>query len=208
MKTIVCFGDSNTWGHSPASFDRLPFEKRWTTILQKNLGDNYFVIPEGLNGRTTAYEDPVEMDKNGYRHLATVLETHKPIDLIIIMLGTNDLKHRFGVSAQEIAWSAGNLVEYVLKSKAGIDGKNPSVLFVAPPPIKESPKFAFMLEGAVEKSRKLGYYYKLKAEELGVPFLDASEVVESSPLDGVHWEEDKHKSFADAVTNKVKEILS
>ena len=99
MKTVVCFGDSNTWGYMPSGEGRYPFEKRWTTIVQRELGDNYFVIPEGLNGRTTVFEDPVEGDKSGLSHLSTILETHKPMDLIVILLGTNDLKNRFGLNA-------------------------------------------------------------------------------------------------------------
>jgi lysophospholipase L1-like esterase len=207
MKTIVCFGDSNTWGYSPSDSGRYPFEKRWTSILQKNLGTDYFVIPEGLNGRTTTFEDSVEMDKNGYRHLQTVLETHKPLDLIIIMLGTNDLKSRFGVCAQEIAWSVGKLVDYTLRSTAGIDEKPPGILFIAPPVVKDSPPFGYMLKGSVEKSKDLGMHYNTMAQDLGVPFLNASDIVTSSPIDGIHWEEEEHKKFADTVAVKIREII-
>ncbi|RLD32798.1 MAG: hydrolase [Bacteroidetes bacterium] len=208
MKTIVCFGDSNTWGYSPSDSGRYPFEKRWTSILQKKLGADYFVIPEGLNGRTTAFEDSVEMDKNGYRHLQTILETHKPMDLIIIMLGTNDLKSRFNVCAQEIAWSAGKLVDYALHSTSGINEKHPEVLFIAPPIVKNSPSFGYMLEGSVKKSEDFSIHYKNKAQELGVPFLNASDFIVSSPIDGIHWEKEEHEKFAFAVAEKVKEIIS
>ncbi len=208
MKTIVCFGDSNTWGYSPSDSGRYPFEKRWTSILQKKLGADYFVIPEGLNGRTTAFEDSVEMDKNGYRHLQTVLETHKPLDLIIIMLGTNDLKSRFGVCAQEIALSAGKLVDYTLNSTSGISEKHPEVLFIAPPIVKNSPSFGYMLEGSVKKSEDFSIHYKNKAQELGVPFLNASDFIVSSPIDGIHWEEEEHEKFAVAVAEKIIEIIS
>lgn len=207
MKTIVCFGDSNTWGYSPSESRRYPFEKRWTSILQKQLGTDYYVIPEGLNGRTTAFEDPVEKNKNGYRHLQTVLETHYPLDLIIIMLGTNDLKSRFGVCAQEIALSAGNLVDYTLKSNAGIKEKPPEILFIAPPVVKNSRPYGYMFKGSVEKSKDLGRQYKLKALELGIPFMDASEVIVSSPIDGIHWEENEHKIFAIAVAQRVRKII-
>ena len=208
MKTIVCFGDSNTWGYSPSGTGRYPFEKRWTSILQKQLGSDYFVIPEGLNGRTTAFEDSIEKDKNGYSHLKTILETHKPLDLLIIMLGTNDLKSRFGVCAQEIALSAGKLVEYTLNSTAGVKGKPPKILFIAPPAVKKSLPFGYMLKGSVKKSKELGIYYKTIAEELGVPFLDASKIVTSSLIDGIHWDKKEHDKFAKAVTTKVKEIIS
>ncbi len=207
MKTIVCFGDSNTWGYSPSSLERYSFEERWTSVLQKELCPDFFVIPEGLNGRTTCFEDPVEKDKNGYRHLKTVLEVHKPLDLIIIMLGTNDLKYRFGVSAQEIACSAGDLVDYTLRSTAGINEKAPRILFIAPPVVKNSPPFSCMLKGSIEKSKDLGKYYKEKAEKLNVPFLDASDIVASSSLDGIHWDKEEHKMFGKNVANIVKEIF-
>ncbi len=207
MKTIVCFGDSNTWGYSPSGLGRYPFEKRWTSILQKELGADYFVIPEGLNGRTTAFEDRIEKDKNGYKHLRTVLEVHKPLDLIIIMLGTNDLKSRFGICAQEIALSAGNLVDYTIQSSTGVNEGSPEILFIAPPVIKKSLRFGYMLRGAVEKSEMIGLYYRQVAEQFNVPFLDASDIVISSSIDGIHWEEDAHMKFGKIVAEKVKEIL-
>jgi len=207
MKTIVCFGDSNTWGYSPSDSERYPFEKRWTSILQKELGKDFFVIPEGLNGRTTAFDDPVEKNKNGYSHLKTILESHKPLNLIIIMLGTNDLKTRFGICAQEIAYSAGNLVDYVLRSSAGINGDSPKVLFIAPPVIKEASVFSYIFRDSVEKSQDMGMYYRKVAEELNVPFLDASDIVVSSPFDGIHWDEEEHTMFAKVVAEKIEEII-
>jgi lysophospholipase L1-like esterase len=208
MKTIVCFGDSNTWGYSPSASARYPFEKRWTSILQKNLGSGYFVIPEGLNGRTTAFEDPIEKNKNGYKHLKTILETHKPIDLLIIMLGTNDLKSRFAVSAEEIALSAARLVDYTLHSTSGLDEKHPEVLFIAPPMVMDSAPFGYMLEGSVNKSKDFGIHYKTKARELGVPFLNASDFIVSGPSDGIHWEEEEHAKFATVVAEKIRKLIS
>lgn len=207
MKTVVCFGDSNTWGYAPSISKRYPFEKRWTSILQEKLGINYFVIPEGLNGRTTAFEDSVEKDKNGFRHLQTILETHKPLDLIIIMLGTNDLKSRFCVCAQEIALSAGKLINYTLHSDTGIEGNAPEILFIAPPVVQNSERFGYMLKGAVEKSKEMGIHYRQQANEFKVPFINASDFVASSPIDGIHWEEKEHEKFALAVAGKVKEII-
>lgn len=99
MKTIVCYGDSNTWGYDPVTMDRLPITQRWTGVLAQELGAGYRVIEEGLNGRTTVWDDPIEGYKNGKEYLIPCLETHRPIDLITILLGTNDLKMRFSVSA-------------------------------------------------------------------------------------------------------------
>ena len=95
MKTIVCYGDSNTYGYNPENGFRYEYEERWTTILQKELKDSAIVIPEGLNGRTTSFEDELRPGRNGATYLDPCLHSHGPIDLVVLMLGTNDLKIRF-----------------------------------------------------------------------------------------------------------------
>ena len=103
MKTVLCYGDSNTWGYDAATEGRYPYDKRWTTVLARELGSEYLVIPEGLNGRTTVWPDPVEGEyKSGKSTLLAILESHHPLDLVVLMLGTNDLKHRWGLSAWDI----------------------------------------------------------------------------------------------------------
>jgi len=114
MKTILCYGDSNTWGYNPATGGRFSRDKRWTRVLVQELVDGYYVIEEGLNGRTTALSDPIEgPHKNGKEYLVPCLESHQPLDLVTIMLGTNDLKKRFSLSAFDIANGAGVLVDIV-----------------------------------------------------------------------------------------------
>ena len=134
MKTILCYGDSNTWGYNPSTGGRYPRDVRWPGVLRRELGDDYLVIEEGLNGRTTVWDDPIEGYKNGKEYLVPCLETHKPLDLVIILLGTNDLKVRFSVSAYDIANGAGALVQIVQKSEIGPGGRAPQVLLLAPPP--------------------------------------------------------------------------
>ena len=127
MKTVMCYGDSNTWGYNPATQQRYPRDERWTGVLQELLGADYRVIEEGLNGRTTVWDDPIEGYKNGREYLIPCLESQKPLDLVIIMLGTNDLKLRFSLPAYDIAEGAGVLVEIAQKSQAGPDeGAAPS----------------------------------------------------------------------------------
>ena len=113
MKTILCYGDSNTWGYDPANQTRYPRDVRWPGVLRNGLGDGYIVIEEGLNGRTTVWDDPIELDKNGATYLRPCIQTHKPLDFVIIMLGTNDLKTRFSLPAYDIASGAGVLVDIV-----------------------------------------------------------------------------------------------
>ena len=103
MKEVLCYGDSNTWGYNPKTKQRYDRNTRWPCVLQRELGEEFLVIPEGQNGRTTVWDDPVEGQKNGMTYLLPCLESHKPLDLVIITLGTNDLKHRFSVTAYDIA---------------------------------------------------------------------------------------------------------
>ena len=103
MKTILCYGDSNTYGLKPDSSQRYPRDVRWTGILQKKLGEDYYVIEEGLSGRTTLWDDPIEEHKNGKTYLLPCLESHSPINLVVLMLGTNDLKTRFSLTPFDLS---------------------------------------------------------------------------------------------------------
>lgn len=134
MKTILCYGDSNTYGLKSDLVSRYPRNVRWTGILQEKLGSEYYVIEEGLGGRTTVWDDPVEDYKNGKKYLLPCLDSHKPLDLVIIMLGTNDLKSRFSVTPFDIGASMENLVKTIIKSDAGVDFQPPKILLVTPVP--------------------------------------------------------------------------
>ena len=207
MKTILCYGDSNTWGYDPASSNRFSRDVRWTRVLGRELGDEYEVIEAGLNGRTTVWDDPIDGYKNGKEQLIPCLTTHKPLDLVIIMLGTNDLKMRFSVSAFDIAKSAGVLVGMTQKSETGTDNSSPAVLLIAPTPVGKLTGFAEMFQGAEAKSRKFSGHYRLIAEEYGCDFLDAGEIIVSSDLDGIHFEANEHQKLGKAVAAAVKNIL-
>jgi lysophospholipase L1-like esterase len=207
MKTILCYGDSNTWGYNPASGERFGRDERWAGVLRQTLGQEYLVIEEGLNGRTTVWDDPIEGYKNGKSYLIPCLETHRPLDLVIIMLGTNDLKMRFSLPAYDIANGAGVLVDVVQKSDAGYDGSPPQVLLMAPPPVTTLTEFAEMFTGSIEKSKGFAQHYRRVAEEYGCHFLDTGQVIVSSPLDGIHFEIKEHRKLGQAVAEKVKEIV-
>ncbi|HVY55766.1 MAG TPA: GDSL-type esterase/lipase family protein, partial [Thermodesulfobacteriota bacterium] len=119
MKSVLCYGDSITWGFNPADGSRFPFEYRWPGILQKELGDGYRIIEESVPGRTTNWDSPYLPDRNGRKSLPLVLESHMPIDLFILFLGTNDLWKALNLSAADIAASAMSLVWTVQKAMAG-----------------------------------------------------------------------------------------
>jgi lysophospholipase L1-like esterase len=115
VKTILCYGDSNTWGCIPLTAAQPPRRygpaQRWPGVLRRELGDGFGIVEEGLNGRTTVWDDPLEPSRSGKELLVPCLLTHQPIELVIVMLGTNDLKGRFGVGARDIAAGAGLLLD-------------------------------------------------------------------------------------------------
>lgn len=214
MKTIVCYGDSNTWGAIPlqslAITERYGRHERWTGVLQRELGPAYEIIAEGCNGRTTVWDDPIEGPKNGKEYLAPCLDSHSPIDLVVIMLGTNDLKVRFSVPATDIAFSAGVLVDIVQRHPVQVTGApQPQVLLIAPPPLHpDLPDFfQDMLAGGYEKSLRFSELYRNVAEQFGCAFLDAGEIIQSSPADGIHFDQPELEKLGLAVAAAVRQIF-
>jgi lysophospholipase L1-like esterase len=207
MREILCFGDSNTWGYDPSTGDRFPRETRWTGVLQDSLGAGYRVIEEGLNGRTTVWEDPIEGDKLGRRHLLPCLLSQAPLDLVILMLGTNDLKKRYSAASTDIAAGIGCLLDVIAGSDTGRTHAAPPVLLVCPPPLAKLSAWAEMFEGGAEKSRKLAALYAEIAGARGCAFLDAGSVVRTSDLDGIHMEASAHRVLGQSMAKEVKKIL-
>ncbi|MDQ2654437.1 MAG: SGNH/GDSL hydrolase family protein [Chloroflexota bacterium] len=204
VRTILCYGDSNTWGYDPASGKRFPPDVRWTGVMARELGDGYHVIEEGLNGRTTRWDDPIAPGRNGLTYLAPCLESHHPLDMVLIMLGTNDLKQRFNLSASDIAESAGGLAGIAQNTALSAAGAPAHVLLIAPPAVTTLTHFDEMFAGAEPKSRLFSRYYRLSAEWNGASFFDAGSVIESSPLDGIHFEADAHRILGLALANEVR----
>jgi len=208
MKTVMCYGDSNTWGYNAATQQRFPHDVRWTGVLQTLLGKDYRVIEEGLNGRTTVWDDPIEGYKNGREYLIPCLESQKPLDLVIIMLGTNDLKLRFSLPAYDIAEGAGVLVEIVQKSQAGPNEGAPEVLLLAPGLVGKLTDYAEILEGSAVKAERFSHHFRRVADEMGCHLLDTAPIWTPGDLDGIHFEPAEHRKLAAAVAAKVKEILA
>ncbi len=207
VKTIVCFGDSNTWGYDPATRGRFAPDVRWTGVLQHVLGDGYKVIEEGLNGRTTNVDDPMEAHRNGMTYLPPCLESHKPLDLVTIMLGTNDLKARFGRSGSDIAEAAASLAGIARTLLVGPNRGFPKVLLIVPPPVAALTALAEMFAGAEDKSRRFAQHYRTVAEWHAAPVLDAGEIIRSSDLDGIHFEADEHRKLGEAVAREIEVLL-
>ena len=203
----MCYGDSNTWGYDPATGERLGREERWPGVLARELGEGYAVIEEGLNGRTTVWDDPIDAYRNGREYLVPCLESHAPLDLVVIALGVNDLKARIGVSASDIADGAGALVETVGRSATGPDGGAPQVLLLAPPPVGELGDSAEMFEGAPEKSRGFSKHYARVADKYACGLLDLATIVAVSTVDGIHFEASEHEKIGREVGARAKEML-
>jgi lysophospholipase L1-like esterase len=188
MRTILCYGDSNTWGYEPGSKRRLDHTQRWPGVLREDLSTGYLVIEEGLNGRTTVWTDPLAEYRNGKHLLLPCLETHKPLDLVILMLGTNDLKRKFSASPYDIARGVAVLITIIQTSASGADGVIPEILLLCPPPVGKLTELAEMFEGAEEKSRQLARHYRSVASEFGCHFLNTGDIIRSSDIDGIHLE--------------------
>lgn len=210
-KRILCYGDSNTHGYIPCAGGRYPEDVRWPTVLQRLLGEEYTVIEEGFNGRTTVYDDPVEGGfKSGASYLPPCLMTHNPLDLVILMLGTNDAKQRFGGSAKVIAMSNQQLIELIHRYGANPRGRSPKILLIAPIRIGENVIHTDMSTfGPFAASISAGFAeeYAAVAKAFGCDFLDAASVAEPSALDCIHLTEEGHLALAEAVAGKIRQIL-
>lgn len=207
MKRILIYGDSNTFGTLPMASlsddSALPKGARWGDVMGATLGDGVEVITEGLPGRTTVHDDPVEgAYRNGLRPLRAILESHKPIDLLIFCLGTNDMKNRFSLNAGDIALSVARLVREA-KALGCVD----QILVICPPPVLERDDLAQIFEGAAARSVGLPEAMQRFAEVNGATFFDAGSVISSDPIDGVHWSPDSHMQLGAAVAVKVQEVL-
>ena len=205
---ILCFGDSNTWGYIPVVGERYPRNVRWPGAMLGRLGSGFQVIEEGQNGRTTTWDDPLEGgNKNGLRYLPACLESHHPIDLVILMLGTNDLKARFSLTPQDIALGAERLVQTIQKSDCGIAGRSPAILLAAPPPVAPKADAEEMFSGAAEKSVFLAQRYAVIAERTGCAFLDVGQIVAVDPSDGIHYSAEAHLRLGNALAEKVLSMV-
>ena len=212
MKRVLCYGDSNTWGFIPATGERYPETVRWTGLLQTMLGADHQIVEGGLNGRTTVWEDPVRDFMNSAAYLGPCLLSQFPLDLIVFMLGTNDLKQRFHLNAWSIAEGLRQNLRLIARSAEQGGVQKPAILVVAPiligDNIELSP-FADEFEGArtIEISRQLGRKMARVAEEMGCYFLDAAPLAAPSRKDAIHMEPEGHRAIADALAQQIRAIL-
>lgn len=216
QKRIMCFGDSLTWGWIPVEegvpTTRYAKEIRWTGVLQKELGDGFEIIEEGLSARTTNLNDPIDPRLDGSAYLPAALASHFPLDLVIIMLGTNDTKAYFHRPAFDISAGMTKLVGQVLGSAGGVGTTYPApqVLIMAPPPLTPMPHpyFQSLFGGGAEKSGELGKHYGDLADFLKVHFLNAGDFITTDGVDGIHFTPENNHDLGQAVAQKVKQIFA
>jgi lysophospholipase L1-like esterase len=209
MKTVLCYGDSNTWGAAPMQnwIDqrRLDPAIRWPSVMQRTLGADWQVVAEGLPGRTTVHPDPVEGGHlSGLASLRACLESHKPLSLVILMLGTNDFKRRFSLEAEDVALGVKRLIGEIRQYDV-FGRRPPRILLIAPPAIEVTGIFTTMYIGADIKSRTLAPLLRQVADDAGAEFLDAGAIVRPSPIDGIHFDAAAHEALGRAVAATVME---
>ncbi len=208
MKTVLCFGDSNTFGTPPMSGpgDERRFDggTRWPGVMRKILSHGWHVVEEGLPGRTTIRDDLIEGTfKNGRRYIAACLETHRPLDAIVLALGTNDLKARFGAPPEDVAAGI-DILAGIIKAIPNLGHPPARLLIVCPPPIRLVGFLGVMFAGGVEKSQALPPFYEAVARKHGADFLDSGKLVEVSPVDGIHFDEAAHRTLGEAIAARLQ----
>lgn len=218
QKTIVCYGDSNTWGYVPAlakngkkSVTRFARNERWPGILQNLLGNDYHIVEEGLNGRTTNINYHIAPDRNGKTYLPPCLYTHAPIDLIILSLGINDLKTYFARTAENIMDGLADLINIIQGSKYGaLMQQAPNILIMPSPiplPISEEgidENGILFFKGAIKKAEQLVQCYEKLAQVKQCDFLNITEHVTPSEIDGCHFDKESHQKIAALLAAKIK----
>ncbi len=202
MKTVVCFGDSNTFGYIPGTGGRYTQDVRWPHRMAKILGEGYEVIAEGLSGRTTVFSDYIEPYRAGIEQIVPVVQSHAP-DALVVMLGTNDTKTRYHVCAQEIGYG---MEELLLRLRTAYPfSAVPKVVLVAPAPLRCKEGVEFSTE-SVEKSRQLAAIYEDIAQRFGCGYLDAGQFAILGE-DGIHFTPQDHAEMACRVAAAVQALF-
>ncbi len=213
LRTLLCYGDSNTHGTRPLTQPGVPRTLRLGRTLARRTGPRAGadgrVIEEGLPARTTVHDDPIDgHHKNGFTYLRPCLESQLPVDVLLLMLGTNDLKARLSVTPADIASALQVLLEEIRRCNAGPGGATPRLIVMAPAPIEEVGFLGEIFAGGAAKSRQLAARYRQVAEAQGAAFVDAGEIIQVSPVDGVHFEADQHRRLGEHLVGVVRAAAS
>ncbi len=207
-KTILCYGDSNTWGNIPRSNNRYPRSVRWPSVLQNLLGDDFEVLSEGLPGRAFVATEEGKLHRTGITHLQALIESADPVDLLIIMLGTNDVKTTFGLSAEEIAQHLEETIIFIQSGKSDLE-KIPKILIICPPPVIQpavpaksemGQSLDSLMARGPELSKELPALYEKVAQKYECEFMNAGDYISSSKIDGYHLDAQGHVRLAEEIS--------
>lgn len=211
-KKVLCFGDSNTNGTKPDRSGRFDVNERWTGIAQNILGENYYIIEEGLGGRTTNLEhpNPAKPSRNGLEYFKACIESHMPLDILVLMLGTNDLKTVYKRSAEDIKNALGEYLNYLEQYCAARSKTLPKIILVSPPYmndraekfIESMPSPGIYDEGSVKKSKELAEHIEKLANDFKCEFFDSAQITETGE-DGCHIDLESHKRLGQALSERI-----
>lgn len=212
MPQLLTFGDSNTHGTPPivtrGEYDRFDSATRWPKLTQAALGPQWELAEEGLPGRTAQFDDPVMGDiMNGVAGFHMALQSHGRIDVLTLMLGTNDVKYRFGATPETVAGGIAGLLDIALSLEMQTRHNGFKILLICPPPVQELGVLVGEFYGGAAKSRALPPIYQALATARGIGFLDAGLHIETSPLDGVHFDKAAHRTLANAVASAISTLI-
>ena len=211
MKNILLYGDSNTWGFNPnfTSKQDLRFlrEERWGGVMQSLLGPEYCVLEEGLGGRTTSLEDPAAPGRSGLKLLAPIVQSHQPLDLLVFLLGTNDMKNTYHASVADIRRGMELLLQAALCPYAWDTRKPPKMLLISPTRIYNTGVHDFIDAASAEKSLHLAKHYAQLSEDYGCAFLDAAQVTGPSAREGLHLDKAGHEALGRAAAKAVRRLM-
>jgi lysophospholipase L1-like esterase len=208
MKTVLCYGDSNTWGYLAVDESRLGRWERWPGVLQRALGDDVHVVEAGLNGRTTVFDVPEDPDRNGLRFLPATLETHAPIDVVLLFLGVNDFFLPYQVTAWRVAYAVGALVDVVRESAFGPGDGPPAVVAMCPPPFGDlGPDRAWSPHGEAE-TKVLGDAFRAMAAEHQCEVVDLNGHAAFAVPDGIHFDAEGHRAIGELMAERLRVPLS
>ena len=210
-KRILCFGDSNTYGYTPSG-ERFDDDTRWPTRLAAELGEGYTVIEEGFCGRTCVFDDPVEGGyKSGIQYLPPCVMSHNPLDIVLLMLGTNDTKKRFGMTAENIGQAMMQLALTARQYAFNAAGKPSRIVIVAPAPIRDNlmqTHFGECFgEQSIEVSRAVPREFRKVSKLIRCDYFDAGRYSEASIQDAVHMSAESHASLAAALAEKIRSFV-
>lgn len=214
-KRIFVYGDSLTWGWTPTApivpTTRHPHADRWTTALEEALGEGFELVVDGVSGRTTNIDDPTMPHLNGADYLPAAMRAHEPLDLVIILLGTNDTKTYLDRTPFEVGLGIGELIDIVHKSPGWdwTDYPTPPVLIISPPPLGEKidPLAAEIFVGAREMSQSYPAVFEAIANAAGENFFDAGSAISTDGIDGIHFTADTNRTLGAAVAEQVDLLL-